>query len=227
MAEIKIEKKKNNLLNGLIVLLALVLIGWIAYDSIEENYEVEAVVQPTQNIIVVDQPNGIAYQDDQYPYDKKTSQQLTGDQSDFDNNYALFVKRIESPNLEMNLEHEYCNAALKALAGSLSALIAEYNIEDEASLLDNPNKIKKYADEITENWRETDHADMIRNAAMSSIEVISTIQEHKFPELKSEVESLHTAALQIKPSTLTLEQKKAVKSFFDQTASVLQKMRSL
>ena len=133
---------------------------------------------------------------------------------------AAYVNFVENSIKKMSLDHAYTNEALLKLTDATNAMANEVGYEVRADL----EKVKKYAEMITEDPFETTHADNIRNAADILTNVLQNIQKAKYPGLADEVEELKSASESIKPSVLTLEQKDAVKNYFAKASDLLEKM---
>jgi hypothetical protein len=68
-------------------------------------------------------------------------------------------------------------------------------------------KVKEYADMITDDPYETTHANHIRKAVDILTNVLQNIQKAAYPGLADEVKELKSASESIKPEVLTLNQK--------------------
>jgi hypothetical protein len=77
---------------------------------------------------------------------------------------------------------------------------------------------------ITTDPFETTHADNIRKADDILADVLQNIQTANYPGLADEAAALKSASESIKPGVLALEQKNAVKDYFEKAADLLQKM---
>jgi len=64
----------------------------------------------------------------------------------------------------------------------------------------------------------------IRKAAVILSTSLQNIQQAKFPDLSSDAADVKTAAVEIKPEILTLDQRDAVKLFLRKAADLLTKM---
>lgn len=157
---------------------------------------------------------------------KKDEVNETGKSSDLidvkenNNTVAEFVRFVESGKNRMELDHAYTNEALNKLVQATNAMANEVDYDVKADM----DKVKQYADKITEDPSATTHADNIRKAADVVTGALVKMQKSKFPELSKEAEDLKGASASIKPEVLTLEQKDAVKSYFEKSADLLKKM---
>jgi len=236
MAEIKIQKKKNNnLLPWLFAILGLILLGWLAVDLFDKDGEPELLTADEVNFpdahLNDDRPDNDALnakggQTDMDDDDNDWDENWDGSNATYNDNYEYFMTSIDRIDEDMDVHHEYSSNALRALANSLIVYADENDLKTKSVVKSKCEKIKQNAMEITQDWKSTDHADKIRAAALSAVEVINDIQMKEFPNLKNEVVELEKVAQSIKKGTLALDQKKEVKSFFEAVAKVLDKMTS-
>lgn len=133
---------------------------------------------------------------------------------------AEYVTFIGNDQNKMALDHAYTNEALLKLTSAVDAMASEVNFDIKADL----DKAKQCANKITENPFETSHADEIRKAAEILSGSLQNMQMAKYPGLSSEAEQVKSAAMDIDPKTLTLDQKGAVKTFFAKCSDLLEKM---
>lgn len=229
MAEIRIEEKKNSWLPILLGVLALLLIGGIAYALLTNDDD------RADKVTAVDQDNTtvIADANEEIPgtikpvavADEDFDPAWDGSEADYETNYIYYLSSLDKVDAEMGLDHEYSKIALLALANSLVALARENGMSEEVSIEASSRMLRENAMDLTKNWRSTQHADMIRDAAMTAVDVIDEIQDAQFPNMDNQVAALEEQAKSIKAGTLTLEQKGEVKKFFRMAADVLDSMR--
>ena len=235
MAQIRIEKKKSSsILPWLFGIVGLLLLGLLLVDVFDADGEPELAVADEVNFPDAHLNDDRTSSDvinarvQDYDDDAITTPVADADYDGTDVDYrANIISYRESLNdieAEMNLEHDYSNKAIKALATSLVSLAREAGMANDLNIQQKSNKLKQQADAITDDWRETTHADKIRKAAMSSVDIIEEIQQKKYPAMNDAVKELEIAAQKIDPETLTLEQKESIKGFFQKTADVLEKM---
>ncbi len=209
MAEIKIEKKKPVWPWVLLLLLVGGLVTFFALndddneiDNVGEVYEKEA---------------------DDISVDAKVA---TG--SDYDANGALngfyaFVDADDKDymeNEEMGIHHEYTHDALNKLVAALWAKASQIDYNIEADL----GTIEENANRIQVDPYATNHADLIRESFNRIANTINNMQDKSYPSLNGEVDKLMAQAKELNPEELTLDQKKNVKGFFDQAATILREM---
>lgn len=194
MAEIKIEKEKTV---WPWVLLGILLLGLLLYFFAFRNGDKgDETAQSMQNT-----SSQAALQDN--------NRSPVAD-------YVSFINE----NQTMGLDHQYSNGALVRLANAIQAKAEQVGYTVQADL----DKVKALADQITQDSMATTHANSIRQAAGILSTAMQNMQRAKFPDLTNEAQDVKRAADGIDPSVLTLEQKEAVKSFYDKSAQLLQKM---
>jgi hypothetical protein len=227
MAEIRIEEKKNNnWLPWLLGVLGLLLLGWLAVDVFDKDGEPELLTADE-----VDFPDLHANDDriDDDVYNAKVQDEANAQNVNYTNStnqFSAYLTTIENfEKGEMSLDHDHSHEAITALANSLEAMTDDLGIKDDADIMEKTQTMKQKADMITNDWKSTNHADQIRQAAICASEVISEIQRKKFPNLGSEVNSVKSAAKNIDPAVLTLDQKEAVKGFFRAAATSIEAMQ--
>lgn len=131
-----------------------------------------------------------------------------------------FVQFIKSDDNKMTLDHSYTNEALKKLIDATEAMAKEVNYDVKADM----DQAKQYAEQITEDRFETTHADNIRKSADIISGSLMKMQQEKFPQLSGESQELKNACASIDPKVLTLDQRDAVKNFFNEASEMLEKM---
>lgn len=195
MAEIKIEQKKQ-IWPWLLVglLIAGLLVYFLANRNDDKNQEAIAITKTNESDLINVQENN--------------------------STVAAYVSFIENAEDEMSLDHTYTNEALLRLIDATNAMANEVGYEVRADL----DKVKEYAEMITDNPLETTHADYIRKASDILTNVLQNIQRANYPGLTSEVAELRKASESIKSEVLTLDQQDEVKTFFSKAANLLKKM---
>lgn len=196
MAEIKIEKKKPI---WPWILAALIVLGGLTYLFINKNADDELVAN------------------EQETTDAVTN---TADPYDADPAVASYVQYVENDADKMGLDHNYTNEALSRLMAATEAKAAMVGYDATTDL----SKVKEYAEKIATDPFETTHASSIRKATDILTTTMQNMQEAKFPNLNGEIDELRQASAAIDPGVLTLDQKQAVKAYFDKASDVLQAM---
>jgi hypothetical protein len=199
MAEIRIERRKQAwpwVIVGIVV--AALLLYFLVFRDSDKNTE--------------------AVTDEDYV----TNTNGTDLQEVNENNstVAAYVSFVENTRKKMGLDHAYTNEALLKLIVATNAMADEVGYEVRADL----GKAEEHAQMITEEPFETTHADAIRKASDILTNVLQNIQTAHYPGLADEVGELKRASQSIKPEVLTLDQKDAVKNFFEKASDLLQKM---
>lgn len=199
MTEIKIEKK-NIVWPWILLVLAViaVLVYFLVYDDYKEVKDED---KQTSELVGPQRPDLISVKEN-------------------NSTVAAYVNFIESGDNKMTLDHEYTNEALYKLTEAVYAIAGEVGYDVKADL----EKVKEYAEKITNDPYETTHADNIRSASEILTNALQNIQKAKFPGLANEVAELRNASEAIKPAILTLDQKNEVKAFFSKAANLLRKM---
>jgi hypothetical protein len=199
MAEIKIVQKKQIwvwLLAGLIIV--ALLLYFLVFRDYYENTDAVTTADEITNTIESD----------------------LVDVRENNGTVAAYVNFIENSNEKMSLDHEYTNEALLKLIEATNAMADEVGYDVEAEI----EKAKEYANMITNDPFETTHADNIIKADATLNNVLQNIQIAKYPSLEAEVLVSKNALESIKPGVLTLDQKDAVKNYFEKAADLLKKM---
>jgi hypothetical protein len=199
MAEIKIEKKTAIwpwVIAGLVI--AALLVYFLAFHNKDSNTE---TMSEPDFIPDTDEPDLLGVKEN-------------------NSTVAAYVDFVENSKGKMSLDHAFTNEALLKLADAANAMANEVGYEVRADL----GKVKEYAEMITVDPYETTHAGYIRNAADILTNVLGNIQKEKYSGLANEAKELRSASESINPEVLTLNQKGAVKNFFEKASDLLQKM---
>lgn len=197
MAEIKIEKKAPV---WPWIVAALVIIALLVYF-----------------FVLRDDNNS-----DQPGQEEQTTEQPATEVNRGDNGGAVaaYVQFVDAGR-NMGLDHEYTNGALSRLTEAVRAKAGQLNVDVSADL----QQVEQNAKQIEQDPFETSHADKIRSAADILARAMGNMQQQHYPDLNKEAEAVKQAASGIDPGTLTLDQRDAVKNFFDRSASLLQGMK--
>jgi hypothetical protein len=199
MAEIKIEQKKKVwpwLFAGLVI--AALLVYFLAFRDYGKYTE---VVTGADKITHTKEANLLGVKEN-------------------NDTVAAYVNFVESNKGKMSLDHAYTNEALLKLIEATNAMGNEVGYEVRSEI----EKVKEYAKMILKDPFERTHADNIREADDILTKVLQNIQQAKYPGLADEVSALRRTSESIKPGVLTLDQKDAVKDYFEKAADLLQKM---
>jgi hypothetical protein len=134
--------------------------------------------------------------------------------------YVAFIH--SGTDQQMTLDHEFTNEALLKLTNATEAMADKVGYNGGKEIQD----VRDYANKITQDPFETTHADNIRRSADILSNVLQNIQQSEFQSLSNEAADVKKAAESIDPDTLTLDQRDAVKAFFDKAATLLEKMNN-
>ncbi|GHB70627.1 hypothetical protein [Persicitalea jodogahamensis] len=133
---------------------------------------------------------------------------------------AEYIALLDNDTEPMGLDHEFTNEALMKLTAAAQAVADQSDYDITADL----DQVREYANKIEVDPFETTHANSIRKASEILAGSLHKMQEAKFPQLANEAQSVVSAADKIDPDVLTLDQKPAVKGFFNEAASLLRRM---
>lgn len=213
MAQIRIEedKKKGSILPWILGVLLLALAIWGIAELFEESDElVGEDVEVYENRDDVEAVNS--------PVVANTSDVAAGYEEEV-NDYLAFTRDMKG---KMSLDHDFSHGALTSLGTAIMAIAEAHDVD----LTDNIKRSKQLADEIQVDPLAGDHADKIRMAALNYVESLERIDKWAMNNANaSAIRELRKEAQQIKPETLTLNQKGDVRTFFDQAGDVLRNMK--
>lgn len=207
MAEIHVDKKKNPSfwpwILGLIVLVGLIWVLAEVFegdDDIEEPVVAEEVQEVEEPVMEIERTSAAPAVEE----------------------FIRFAN--ENADVEdMALDHEYTSNGIEKLTEALNSLAlaeAGNNVNIEAKR----QTLMQAANSIEEDPMAGTHANSIRDAFIAAADLMQAVQEQKYPDLANQVSEVKTAAENVDPETLTLNQKDAVKNFFDKAANALEEM---
>lgn len=127
-----------------------------------------------------------------------------------------------SKEAEMGLEHEYSYSALSKLIDATEAVANTLNVDIAADL----ETARSKAGSVEDDTYKVDHANNIKNSGNIIVQALKKIQMERFPDLAESCTELQNSVMAIAPGTQTLEQKAAVKNFFDQAGQLLTNMKN-
>ena len=142
------------------------------------------------------------------------------DVNENNNSVAAYVTFINSDSATMGIDHVFTNEAYTKLIAAVEAMAGEVGYDVKADI----TKAQQLADQITIDPMVTTHGDKIRSAADVLTNSLQNLQQAKYPSLSAEAADVKSAASAINPETLTLDQRDAVKSFFEKAADLLNSM---
>ncbi len=120
-------------------------------------------------------------------------------------------------NGEVNVYHDYTRSGLMSLTNALEAMQQDKNIEI-AGFSQKISVIRNNANEITKNWKETDHADLTSEAFIAAAEIINAMGKMKNDSRVMQV------AKNLKSSEMLTDQAPIIYNFFDAAKDSLQKL---
>lgn len=204
MAEIKIEKKTPvwPWILAAIIIAALLYFFVFATDD-DEIDDTTTTEQVTEGDTLTNNT-----------YDNTTTTANT-------NTTAVSEYTVYINDPQMGLDHEYANGAINRLISAVEAKASEANVDIQADL----DRAREKAQGVTENPYNLTHADMIKEAGEIITRAMKTVQTQKYPNMNNQVSEVETALNQIKVKQPTLEQKDAVKNFFDKAGNALTSMK--
>ena len=220
MAQRRIEEKPKgggSVWPWIIGLLLLGLIVWGVAEAFDESEEVytEEVVEDGDEVAGV--ATGIDENNNYNDYDEVEGNQIAA--------VATYMNTTSDMEGEMGLGHEFSHRALTELADATQALAEEKGLMAEASIKEKSDQIDRLADDIMQDPMAGDHADKIKMAAMLITEMLEDIDMRtNNGEGAADLDALRQEAQAMDASTLTLDQKMDVRSFFGQARTVLQNM---
>ena len=125
-------------------------------------------------------------------------------------------------NGEMTMDHTYNSEALIKLIAATRNAASNNEVDVNADL----DQATRKANDITNNPQSLEHANMIKDAGTSITKALKTIQSQKFTNLDGEVTALESSIAEIDPKKPTLEQKDAIKGFFNNASTLLTSIKN-
>lgn len=209
MANIRIEKKKNNpIWPWILGLLLIGLVAWGAFEIFDDNNPQDETVYIEEPVVEQDASQGLGMTEEPQAQTAETPAAV-----------QEFISFANDPQHEMGLSHEYTSTGLNNLANALESVSSNVgNVEVSNSI----EEIRKNAESIQKEPESLKHANMVNDAFSSATTAFEKLQQDAFPEMKEEVSELKETANQLKDKQPLLEQKEEVKSFFGESARVLE-----
>lgn len=207
MAEIKIEKKDRKPVWPWIVgiILALIVI-WIVVETVDDDNE---TITRTRTETVGTQQN-VADADTQ------EEQGIAGVDE-----YSSYIAD-NADAAEMGMDHEYTANGIRLLSDALSDIVNR--VDADVNIQQKNDELRNKADEIQRDPQSTQHANKIRDAFMTSADLMSDLQNNHFQNLDDEVSNVQETAEAVDPNVETLNQKANVQAFFASADQALQQM---
>ncbi|NJC24756.1 hypothetical protein [Neolewinella antarctica] len=206
MANIRIEEKESSsILPWILGLLLLALLIWGALELFGDDDDIDDVVTTEEEYVPTEEV-AAGIDDVDYAYR---------------NAIVAYMDYTNDMTGEMGLDHEFSHNALTLLADATDAIADGRNVD----LTDNTGRARELANEITKDPMATNHADMIREAAMNITESLGRIDTDAYEGVAgADIDMLRNEAMAINGKTLTLNQKEDVRTFFGAARNVLSKL---
>jgi hypothetical protein len=205
MAQIRIEEKKT----GSVIpwVLGLILLGFVVWAgfALLDNEDNNTVLLDTEEVNV--------------PLAEMATE-ITDDinVNVYQNSVDKFMDYTATMTGEMGLDHEFSHNALTYLADATEDVADAYNVD----ITSNTKRAKELANAIIVDPYATNHADMIRMAAINITETMERIDKWALDyTVADQISKLRKEAQAINSNTLTLNQKEDVRSFFGAARNVL------
>lgn len=218
MAEIKVEKRRKPAWPWIIGALAIILAAFLFLNR--DNFE------ETENPVAstgTNQQEGVAGGKSDSDNEISTSaSEITG--SDCIQKFSSFVQNNKAKAME-GVHHSYTHDGLKYLSCSLESLIDQNNVKN-AELDKKQSQLSQTAEAVQKNVDSDDHISKIKDAFKESVDILETIQEENYPELKDKVAEVRKAASSLETKTSTLEQKDELARFFEKASEVVTEMNT-
>ncbi|MGB3181752.1 MAG: hypothetical protein WBB45_10205 [Cyclobacteriaceae bacterium] len=200
MAEIKLQKKKPV---WPWILLALVLIGLVAFLLLNDGDDDDAMAYDTEQV-------------------EDTEQNTYVDEDNMSGAVEEYVSYIETNEGQMGIDHEYTHKAFTLLTAAMQATAQEagYNFDNDI------DKLNDKADKIMEDPMKLTHANTIKDGFEQVSASMDNMQQESFPDMKNDLNSIKYHLQNLNPDEPTLDQKESVKGFFDEAAKILESMNN-
>lgn len=206
MAEIRVEEKKNTWVWWVLGLIIVGAIIWYLVGRSDDDRNQGATTTPVNQT-------------------EQTTASAAAVNND-GNAYQQYSNWVNEGKMNMDKHHEATNEGILFLADALRYTADQEGISNEIDIKNELDKMRSMADEITNDWQATDHANKIRTAFNQAANVTGMIQKKTDGNLQNDVEELKRLANNVEPNTLTLNQKENIKTFFEKADDVLNKLNS-
>lgn len=205
MADINIEKKKNNTPIWPWILGALVLIGviWAIAEMGGDDQEREQV----------------AVAEEQYREDPIVREPQANRMAGTTAGFVTYVNDNDIKD-RMGEDHQITAEAFMRLSAALEGLS-----QNDGTYSQQIEEIRQNAQAIQTNTESQQHANHVKNASTAAANVLAQIRQTQYPDAaESEVEDVQEKANEIDANTLLTEQKDEVEGFFEKAADAIEKM---
>lgn len=207
MADINIEKKKNNTPIWPWILGALLLIGaiWaIAEMGGDDDREEVAVAEEQYR------------EDDPIVREPQSNRMAAGTAA------AGFVSYVNDNDIKDRIaeDHNVTSEALMRLSAALEGLS-----QNDGTYSQQIEEIRQNAQAITSDQTSQQHADKVKSSFTTASNVLAQIRMNQYPDVaESEVEDLQEKSREIDSNKLLTDQKDEVEDFFEKAADAIEKM---
>lgn len=140
-----------------------------------------------------------------------------------ENNVSVtaFIRFMEEDTMKMELDPTFANEAFLKLIDATNAMADEIHFDASSNM----ERVVKYVNRTLVSPAETTQANDFRRATdILTSTILKAMQQENYPGLGHELVELENASASINPEELTIDQKDAIKTFFQKTAKLLQKM---
>jgi phenylalanyl-tRNA synthetase alpha subunit len=194
MARIDIERKRSPVWPWILGVILVVVLVWILIDTNERE-------ETTDVTTVVTEPG--------------EESGITSDE------VQTFLNTIADTSA-LGMQHEYTSNTIQQMSDALE-YIAD-NSKADVEIQSTVAELNTKADNITRDPESTEHADKIKDAFVTTSDLISQLQESIYPDLNQEAQDVEQAAQNVNGEELTLSQKDEIHTFFQETAQVVRAM---
>ena len=133
--------------------------------------------------------------------------------------YVRFVDSTRA-GTAMGVDHEFTATGIRNLAAALEAVAQRGGADVQREL----TTLRQQADTLQRDPRSTEHAGHTRTAFVTLAGVMAAIQQARFPDMEADIGNVKAAAERLDASRPLLQQREAVQSFFDRTATAVRRM---
>lgn len=220
MADIRIEKKNKFPWLWILGLLVLALAAWFIIEGTDDDLDDVAVAELEDDYAV-----GVPVEDEYEDEGVYVLGETTTGVRDYEDEVQAYLDYTNNMEGMMDLSHEFSHTALTRLANSVIALAAANDLSTNANIEQRAGEVKQLVDDILKDPYAGTHADTIQAAASRLAYMLSVINNEVFSgQFNSQVMALQQEAETIDEATLTLNQKKDVRTFFGEARNLLESM---
>lgn len=134
---------------------------------------------------------------------------------------AAFVRFMEEDTMKMELDPTFANEAFIKLIDATNAMADEIHFDASSNM----ERVVKHVNKTFASSAGTSQANNFKRATdILTTTILKGMQQEKYPGLSNEFVELENASASINSEELTFDQKDVVKTFFQNTAKLLQKM---